>query len=71
MAAALRKGLWSQGIHGQTGQPVDEGVLPRGTLIRNSRVLDGELGPEFVFEASDDGVHWYEHRTYDNPAKYV
>lgn len=71
----LTRELYATGIHGQTGQPVDEGYLDAGTQIRH--VERDENGfdngePAWFFEASTDGgENWYRHHCYQDPSLYV
>lgn len=63
----LTQDLDATGIHGITGQEVDEGTLEaRKTLIRKIRHEDGDS--IWLFQASTDlGKTWYEHESYSAP----
>jgi hypothetical protein len=67
----LAEDTYAIGIHGVTGQQIDEGDLCIGTPVRNVRVeRDGPTDAETVyrFEASTDGGRtWYTQETYGRP----
>jgi len=70
MQTTLKTDLYATGIHGVTGQQVDEGTLEVGTLIRNVRehVVCCEDTPIYRFEASTDGgLRWYTQESYSKP----
>lgn len=65
----LTEDTYATGIHGVTGQAIDEGWLPTGTLIRNLREAgEGFGGPIYRFDASTDGGdHWYTQECRSKP----
>lgn len=65
-AKRLRADTWAMGVHGITGQDVEEGELAAGTLVRNVTYQHTQEGRQAVrFEASSDGgVSWYPQRSY-------
>ena len=67
--AVLVKEICSVGIHGVTGQQVEEGDLQPGTLIKNVRVHeDGYESTIYRFDASTDGGKlWYTQQSYSKP----
>ena len=60
--------LGAVGVHGVTGQDVDEGVLSPGTRVRRFMVGTNTDGLVCTFEASTDGgSRWFPHRSYEVP----
>lgn len=55
----LTKRVWATGIHGVTGQPVEEGWLESGALVRNVKPTGAvhplDAMPWYRFDASTDG----------------
>ena len=68
----LAKDTYATGIHGVTGQEIDEGELEAGTPVRAIRVhTEGPTEAEtcYRFEAStNEGRTWYTQETYGRPA---
>ena len=70
MTTKLLAPITATGIHGLTGQAVDEGTLDAGTLVRDVECYSVQT-PEGIghlrkFSASTDGgVTWYAHESWD------
>lgn len=64
----LKVPLYAVGIHGRTGIQTEDGMLPVGTRIRNVSISTEQVAgcPEhtYFFEASTDGKHWFEQKSY-------
>jgi len=66
MKLALAKDTYATGVHGITGQELEEGWLAAGTLVRRVSVSDTLDGPVTRYEAStDNGGAWYKQITHD------
>lgn len=70
----LAEDTFCTGIHGITGQEIDEGTLPEGTVIRDLRGPSEEYEPEggyegtkWRFESLSNGA-WWTQETYRRPA---
>lgn len=64
--AKLTKITLAVWIHGLTGQEIEEGYLPAGTLVKNivtTELVDGDVQTDFLASA-DGGKSWYAQRAY-------
>lgn len=70
-ALTLARDTCAIGIHGITGQQIDEGYLTAGTKVKNIRVHEDaptDADTVYRFEACTGGTAWYTQETYGKPA---
>ena len=70
LVLTLARDTYVFGIHGITGQQIDEGYLAAGTPIKNIRVWEdapADRETAYRFEACTDGAGWYTQETYGKP----